>query len=172
MNHADLLRQLLPTAYAVDASLLGAELAAEGAALDAALVSGDRLVASEPFLFGDSSLLADWERVFAITAPAPTIAGRQALVLAKLRATGGLSLAYFKTLLEVAGYQVLIDEPRGFFAGVQRAGDRIYNPVAVTWFWRVRVRLAGLPIDAATRASLTQWLDDIKPAFSHFLIED
>ncbi|HGG9783705.1 TPA: YmfQ family protein [Neisseria meningitidis] len=59
--------------------------------------------------------------------------------LAKLNETGGLSIPYFVRLAEAAGYQIQIDEPQPFRAGVNRAGDRL-APQEIMWVWHVNVR--------------------------------
>ncbi|KQB50893.1 phage tail protein, partial [Neisseria meningitidis] len=60
-------------------------------------------------------------------------------VMAKLNETGGLSIPYFVRLAEAAGYQIQIDEPQPFRAGVNRAGDRL-APQEIMWVWHVNVR--------------------------------
>jgi uncharacterized protein YmfQ (DUF2313 family) len=97
---------------------------------------------------------------------------RQQTVQVRLLATGGLTLDYFKGLLVASGYTVLMDEPRGFFAGQNAPGDRIYDPEAVLFYWRIRIRQAGQLVGSDLKATLEAWLNDIKPAFSHFDIED
>lgn len=67
MMHADLLRRLLPTASLDGAArCLGAELVADGAALDAALWWADEMLAEmDPRL--TVVMLADWERVYGLS---------------------------------------------------------------------------------------------------------
>lgn len=174
MSHATLLALLLPPeSYAPNGSALSAELTTEGAALDASQDSADGLLGGGPWLFADERLLDDWERLLAITPPTgASVAERLQTVRVRLLATGGLTLDYFRRLLEAAGYTVLIDEPRGFRAGEHAPGDRLYAPNAVRFYWRIRLRRNGLPATATEKAVLAAWLDDIKPAYSHFDIED
>lgn len=174
MSHATLLALLLPPeSYDPNGVALATELAAEGAALDACQSSAEGLLTGGPWLFADARLLDDWERVLAITPVAgASVDERLQMVRVRLLATGGLTLDYFRRLLEAAGYTVLLDEPRGFRAGVHAPGDRLYAPEAVRFYWRIRLRRNGLPASAGEKAALAAWLDDIKPAYSHFDIED
>lgn len=175
-QYADLLKALLPpVAYDITGQALSAELEAEGGQLDDfQAVIDDLLLETDPRT--TTQLLPDWERVYGLpdvglTVP-QTIEDRRTLLTAKVGATGGLSKPYFKALLERAGYTVLIDQPRGFFAGVNRCGDRLYDPAGVVWYWRVRLRRDGELITSDQRTQVKAWLDAVKPALSHFDIED
>lgn len=148
MSHAELLARLLPpVSYAVRQSGrdgtpvmsdLQAELAAEGAALDAAQASARRIVRGVTPLYAEA-LLPDWERVCGLTpAAGATYQQRLELVLAKLAEVGGLSLPYFTRLAANLGYRIDIDEPQPFRAGVNRAGDRLWTP-DIQWVWLVVV---------------------------------
>ena len=175
-KHADYLKLLLPAvAYDPSGALLSAELEAEGRQLDAVQASAATLL-REMDPRTTVLLLADWERVYGLPdeglMAATTIEQRQARLVAKVMETGGLSKAYFQSLLEQAGYQVLIDEPRGFFAGVNTPGDRLYDPSKVTWYWRVRLRRNGQLISAADRSQVYAWLQSVKAAYSFVDLED
>jgi uncharacterized protein YmfQ (DUF2313 family) len=175
-KHADYLKLLLPAvSYDTSAKQLSSELQAEGKQLDAVQSSAaDLLREIDPRT--TVLLLADWERVYGLPdeglMDAVTIADRQARLAAKVSQTGGLSKAYFQALLEQAGYQVLIDEPRGFFSGMNACGDRLYDPSAVTWYWRVRLRRNGAVISDADRSQVAAWLDSVKAAYSFIDLED
>ncbi|MFZ6748507.1 putative phage tail protein [Undibacterium sp. Ren11W] len=175
-THIDFLKLLLPpVAYDKAAQFLSTELSAEANQLDAFQASVmAMLLEIDPRT--TVQLLSDWERVYGLPdqglMTATTIAERQARLTAKVLQTGGLSKAYFQSLLEQAGYTVIIDEPRGFFAGVNRCGDRIYSPPAVCWYWRVRLRRNGQVISAANRSQVRAWLDNFKAAFSFVDLED
>jgi uncharacterized protein YmfQ (DUF2313 family) len=128
MSYRDLLAQLLPpVAYSPDSKKLNAELTAEGNVFGTLENhAGQALDAVTPLF--SHSLLADWERVLAIT----TIDGdsyqqRMQRVLAKLAETGGLSIPYFIRLASNLGYTITIDEPQPFRAGENRAGDRLVD---------------------------------------------
>lgn len=108
MNHAELLRRLLPPgAYDLTAPNLSAELDAEGAALDAALESGNRLL-NEVDPATAYSTLGDWERVTGLAQQAVdlglSIEQRQAAVAAKWYGRGGLSIPYFIRIAEIFGF--------------------------------------------------------------------
>ena len=113
MNHAELLKLLLPpTSYAPNGSVIGAELAIDGTALDAAMASANRF-ASEAFPDTTVELLAEWERAYGlpdvcVSAIPTTIGGRQAVLFAKVMAHGGLSKAYFIALALALGYVITI----------------------------------------------------------------
>ena len=175
-KHIDFLKLLLPIgAYDRAAPVLSAELSAEGKQLDAVQDSAAALLLEiDPRT--TVQLLADWERVYGLPdeglMTAVTIAERQARLTAKVMQTGGLSKAYFKSLLEQAGYTVLIDEPRGFFAGTNVCGDRLYNTAAVTWYWRVRLRRNGQLVSAPNKSQVRAWLDSVKAAYSFVDLED
>lgn len=174
-GHADLLKLLLPpVAYASTGQALSSEITAEGNALDGYQTVVDTLLLeTDPRT--TTQLLPDWERVYGLPdeglTTATTIAERQAQLTAKVRAIGGMSKPYFKAVLEAAGYTVLIDQPRGFFAGVNRCGDRLYIP-GIVWYWRVRLRYNGAVITADQRAKVITWLTSVKPANSYFDVED
>jgi len=175
-KHAEYLKLLLPAvAYDPSGALLSAELEAEGRQLDAVQTSAAALLREiDPST--TVLLLADWERVYGLPdeglMTATTVEERQARLVTKVMETGGLSKAYFQALLEQAGYQVLIDEPRGFFAGVNACGDRLYDPTKVIWYWRVRLRRDGNVISAADRSQVEAWLESVKAAYSFVDLED
>lgn len=174
--HADLLKALLPpVAYDTTGQALSAELDAEGKRLDdyqAAVTS----LQQEMDPRTTTILLPDWERVYGLPDEGLTLANtieeRRVVLTAKVGATGGLSKPYFRALMEAAGYTVVIDQPRGFFAGVNRAADRVYADGACIWYWRIRLRKNGAVISAEDRARVAAWLKGVKPAFSFFDIED
>jgi len=175
MSHADLLARLLPpVSYDTTGPRLTAQLTGDGNALDAALVSGDVILSPDPWLFGGEVFLADWERLYQITPPdGATVAQRQAIVLARINATGGLSIGYFENLLTSMGYEVVIDEPRGFQAGVNCAGDTLFDPAAVTFYTRFRVRHAdGTPLSQTELDTLTAYLTSLVAAGTIFTVGD
>lgn len=121
MNHAELLRALLPEPYgaglqATGAPRLAAELAVEGAALDNILARGDALLAElDPRT--TSELLADWERMAGLPDPCVVGAGvtqtvpqRQAALVARLSMVAGQSRAFFIALAASLGYSITISE--------------------------------------------------------------
>lgn len=135
MAHEHVLKQLFP----ID---LGGghpyDLAVEGAALDEAQASSDRLLEN---VFPDTAhaLLKDWERVLGIQAAGDVpLQSRRGGVVNKLREIGWLSRQYFISLAASLGWAITIAEPLPFMAGWGRAGDRIYED-EVRWIWRVNV---------------------------------
>lgn len=139
MSYSTLLALLLPQeSYSVEQPKLAAELQAEGNALDKIALYAQRVLNGiTPFFAAD--LLADWERVLALTpGVSDTYQARQARVLAKLAETGGLSIPYFTQLALGMGYRITIDEIEPFRAGINRAGEVLY-PEDSIWLWRVNV---------------------------------
>lgn len=106
--HANLLKLLLP-AYAYDKSgqALSAEIAAEGAQLDA-FQSMVEVLLLETDPSTTDVLLPDWERVYglpdACTPAGATVAERRAYLLAKVAEKGGLSKSYFLNVAMLLGY--------------------------------------------------------------------
>lgn len=108
-QHADLLKLLLPAiAYDRTGPALSAEIAAEGAQLDAYQAAVQALLLEIDPRTTDV-LLPDWERVYglpdACCGAGDTIAERRVYLVAKIAATGGLSRPYFLNLAAVLGYQ-------------------------------------------------------------------
>ena len=139
MSHAKLLALLLPPgSYAPTGPHLKAELVAEGQALDITVASSERAKGAVTPFFAEQ-LLPDWERVCGIT-PASGAGYQQRLqaVLAKLAETGGLSIPYFTRLAAGMGYQISINEPQPFRAGVNCAGDQLWT-ADILWVWQVLV---------------------------------
>ncbi|OPY07263.1 MAG: hypothetical protein A4E68_01945 [Syntrophaceae bacterium PtaB.Bin095] len=173
MTHEDVLNLLFPVELT---GMHTADAAREGAALDDAQTSAERIL-TEMFPDMTHTLLADWERVCALTPDqdAPLQVRRNA-VLKKLREIGGLSRSYFIILAATYGWTITIDELLPFMAGWGRCGDPLYEE-EVRWIWRVNVAgsavysfRAGL---SAAGERLTWWnsntvlealLTDLKPA--------
>lgn len=114
MIHAELLKRLLPpVAYDPNASLLSAEIVAEGNALDAAQVAAE-LILTEADPRTTYQLLPDWERVLGLPDPCvgalPTIEQRRSAVMAKVVMRGGQSRAFFISLAAKLGFVISITE--------------------------------------------------------------
>ncbi|MCM8595124.1 YmfQ family protein [Accumulibacter sp.] len=117
MIHADLLKLLLPPA-SVDPNgpSIGAELVADGAALDRALGYAEQaLEESDPRT--TAALLADWERVYGLPDPVLVAAGisqsfqeRRSALVAKVTFQGGQSVAFYLALAATLGYTITITE--------------------------------------------------------------
>lgn len=174
-HNSELLARLLPpVSYGINEPRLKADLAAEGAALDAVASAANAFAVPVPWLFGHPALIPHWERLYQITPSAhAAIAQRQAVVLARINARGGLSLAYFKSLLTAEGYLAVVDEPRELRAGVGRAGDALFKQGSVTYYWRIRVRNAnGSLVSELEKTRIKTWFATLAPAGTHFTIGD
>ncbi|MGC0153267.1 YmfQ family protein [Chromobacterium vaccinii] len=169
MKHADLLTLLMPPgSYAPDAPTLALQLGADGQALDAALQSGDNIAgAITPFYAG--TLVPDWERVLGIQPAAGASAPeRVAACIAKLAATGGLSIPYFARLAQQLGYTVQIQELDCARAGTSHAGDLAYIE-DVRWCWQVNV--SGSPLLMYRAAAGTAAAGDLLMSFGDPILE-
>lgn len=181
MNTLDLFRSLLPpVSYDPNGKYLSAELAAEANLMDTVKASSARVLASiTPFF--SSVTLRDWERVYGIVPrQGATQQERRENVLAKMAATGGLSIPYFTKLAASMGYLITITEPRAFQAGVNRCGDRLYIE-DIRWVWQVNVwnsktpkyhfragaSAAGERLLAFGESQLESTFEDLKPAFTY-----
>lgn len=145
-DYAELLGRLLPPqSYSLDGEQLKAELLAEGHCLARVEIKADEVVNGITPFFA-VSLLSDWERVLALSVDdSMTLQQRRQQVLAKINATGGLNRNYFINLAKSLGYNISIDEPEPFRAGVGRAGDRIWTP-EIIWVWIVTIDDAQVPV--------------------------
>ncbi len=114
MNHADLLKLLLPpVSYDPSGPLLGAELAAEGRALDAAQSGASSLLA-EMDPRSAYTLFSDWERAFGLpdscAGADQSMSQRRAALVARVTGMGGQSAEYFMALAGAAGYAITVSE--------------------------------------------------------------
>jgi len=136
MNHSDVLKQLFPIELA---GVFDGDVAIEGKYLDEALTSAETLL-REMHPDQAHETIADWEREYGLTPEdgAPLQSRRDAVVK-KRRELGGLSRAYFIALAASIGWEIEIDEPQPFMAGIGRCGDEIYAQ-DVVWIWIVRTQ--------------------------------
>lgn len=151
MKSAHLLASLLPpVSYDPSAPGVAATLVAEGAQLDRAMASANRVLgAITPWDAGE--MILDWERVLGLA----SVGGYQQRVdqvLAKLAEIGGLSIPYFTALAKRLGYTITIIEPTPFYADLSRAGDAVYDE-DVIWCWQIVVSGASGMREYPFRAS-------------------
>ncbi|SLN77628.1 YmfQ family protein [Oceanibacterium hippocampi] len=143
--YARMLRRLLPEGLAWPAapdSVLGQLLAGLAGGLARVHNRGVDL-AEEALPTATRELLPDWERVAGLPDPCTpagsTAEERRLALLARLRARGGQSAAYFTGLAGDLGYAIAITEYRPFVAGLGRAGDPLSGGHAVRHVWSVTV---------------------------------
>lgn len=142
-GHAELLGLLLPKPYDATEPVLASSLAAEGAALDEAHdIARAVLEAVSPDGAG-GLWLADWERVLGLPDQcaggyAQALAERIAGALAKVRARGGQSRAYYIGVAKALGYDIKIREYRAAVAGRFAAGDTCGEAWVHAWTVRCR----------------------------------
>jgi len=133
MSHSDVLKQLFPIDLV---GIFDGDVAIEGKYLDEAQASAETLLLE---MHPDQAheTIADWEREYGLTpASDAPLQSRRDAVVRKRRELGGLSRAYFIALAASIGWDITIDEPQPFMAGVGRCGDRLYTS-DVVWIWIV-----------------------------------
>ncbi len=187
MNHADLLSSLLPpVSYQTAEPAMQADIVAQGAQLDEADDRGQSvLAAAYPSRSGD--WLARWERLLGLDGGSKSYQRRLSAVIAKINATGGLSIPYFIQLAAAAGYSITISEPQPFRAGQNRAGERLApEDIMFMWFvdvaansqqvWHFRAGrgTAGSRLSEYADAVIETLFQDLKPAHTdvRFTYED
>jgi uncharacterized protein YmfQ (DUF2313 family) len=162
MNHAELLKRLLPPiAYDVNAPLISAELKAEGDVLDTAQIAAD-LILSEADPRTTYHLLSDWERVLGLpdtcAGQQSTIELRRAAVVSKVTMKGGQSRAFFIALAAKLGFVVTIDEFKQYSV-MSPVNSPLYGwPWCFTW--RVNVPLNNVrhfSVMSGVNESLSTW---------------
>lgn len=157
--HKDALQLLMPVK-------LGAEhakdMAIEGQHLDAARTSIVDVL-SNMFIDAAYALLPDWERVLGISPPVgATTAQRRTACLAKIRARGGLSRAYFIQLAADLGYAIEIYEEASWHwrVHVLTAPDYLY-------YFRAGESGAGDRLLDFGTPELEEAITDLKPAHTY-----
>jgi uncharacterized protein YmfQ (DUF2313 family) len=183
VNHAELLTLLLPKPYEATDPVLAASLAAEGAALDAAHASA-AVVAEAISPAGAGGLwLADWERILGLPDTCAggygqTQAERIAAALAKIRARGGQSRAYFIGVAAALGFSITIEE-HAVYTCESACGQHLHNE---PWRFVWTVRAAAVTVRAFTARSacgdpLASWgnallecvINRLKPAHTYVI---
>ncbi len=137
MTHAELLALLLPPVSYAPGQRMGAELEAEGAALDTAHAGAVAAVRGvNPFPASENR--ADYERLYGLPDDCGGLTGRTrlervaALAIAVMERRG-ISREYFIRLAELLGYRITIQEHKPFTAG-SRAGEPLTNgPWRYVW---------------------------------------
>lgn len=134
-QHA-LINLLPPVAYDSNADSVRTEMQIDAAELDRVARSADNVTdALDPRTA--AQYLLDWERVFDLPRHG-TYQRRVSAVLAAINATGGLLRQYFIALAAANNFEITIDEPQPFRAGVSQAGEHVWDE-SVMWLWIVNV---------------------------------
>lgn len=131
-DYREQLWQLMPRGLAWSRVKGGAEdLLLAGLAGELARLDGRAVYLALYEFYGQSTreLLPEWEFEYGLPDecgdPGDTYELRILELLRKIRALGGQSRAYFIGLAKALGYEVEIDEPLPFRAGLNRAGERL-----------------------------------------------
>lgn len=92
----------------------------------------DNQLLVDAFPVTTTELLPEWEETLGLPDPcageAPTTAARRAQVIARIKALGGQSEAYFIAFAASLGYSITISEFTPFRMGQQRMGDQLGGP--------------------------------------------
>lgn len=171
-----LLGLLPPVSYARNGEKQQQQAQIDGAVWDGIQTQAQNLAhAITPQASG--SLIAAWERVLGLDGTGKSYAQRVSAAIARINATGGLSIPYFINLAASAGYNITIAEPQPFRAGINRAGD-VLAPEDIIYTWRVNVvgnsqtiwqfraggSTAGERLSAYSDAVIEHIIQDLKPA--------
>lgn len=126
-------------------------------------------------------LLPEWEETLGLPDPcagiAPTVAARRAQVVARLKAQGGQSVAYYIAFAAALGYTITITQYVPARAGVLRAGQplngndwahawKVTSPTFTIHYAQAGILSAGEPLSYWGDTVLTCELSAIKPAHS------
>ncbi len=151
--HAELLANLLPpVSYDRKGAAIGAELEAQGRALDQVQAKALAMANALSPLLASDELLEDWERALGLPpCPSAARAQRMARLLLKINmGHGDQSKATFIYLASLFGYTVTITNRQPFICGYGQSRVGV-TPLAGTWVryvWDVR----GLPTPAPIAA--------------------
>ncbi|KQC03903.1 MAG: hypothetical protein APR55_06670 [Methanolinea sp. SDB] len=170
MSHKNVLKMLFPVELG---GVFDGDLALEGQQLDAAQASAERLL-REMFPQTCDETIEDWERVCGLTpAPTDTLQMRQERVVRKLREFGGLSLPYFASLAEAAGYTFGIEELQ---AGTGGYGDEgifrwrvTFTNTPLYYFRAGQSRAGERLVDGPSADALEGLFTEIKPAHTQII---
>lgn len=185
MNHADLLKLLLPpSSIDPNGPAISLELAAEGKALDTAYYSANQLL-EEADPKTTVMMLPDWERNYGLPDACVAAAGiiqstqeRRAALVAKVNMVGGQDQAFFIGLAADLGYMVTITEWRPHTT----EDDTEYPVTDEPWrfVWQVNAPLNSIreqTTEDDTEMALEVWGNDLlecvisrfKPAHTHVI---
>lgn len=181
MSHTDLLRHLLPPA-SIDpqAPTMGAEIDAEGAALDGAQSTAAALL-READPRSAAAMFTDWERVAGlpdgcVAIGEQTAAQRRAALVARLTQLGGQTPAYFVGLAAALGYTITVTEfkPHTVLSAVNapiygtqwRYAWRVNAPAQTVTVFRVNGRVSD-PLASWGNTILECVISRLKPAHTH-----
>lgn len=137
-RHKDALALLFPLELG---GVFQGDIAVEGASLDAAQESAERLLQE---MFPDTAveLLPDWERVCGLVPKdGEPLQFRRDRVVRKLRELGDIKKPYFELLCATLGYEVHIEEYLPTMAEWAGAGDEliVHDDPAVLFVWTFHV---------------------------------
>ncbi|ASD79175.1 YmfQ family protein [Burkholderia gladioli] len=150
-----------------------------------------RHVADNNYLLVDAfpsttvELLPEWEASLGLPDPcageSPSLAVRQAQVVARFTNTGGQSIAFFTDYAKNLGFTISVSEFTPFRAGQQAAGDscgdegwahtwRINAPQTTINYFRAGASAAGEPLASWGNAVLLCEMNTLKPAHTLVIV--
>ncbi|MGS1033322.1 putative phage tail protein [Burkholderia glumae] len=130
-------------------------------------------------------LLPEWEAALGLPDPcageSPSLAQRQAQVVARFTNNGGASIAYFVNYAKTLGFDIGISEFTPFRAGQQAAGDscgeegwahtwRINAPSTTINYFRASASTAGEPLATWGNSVLLCEMNTLKPAHTLVIV--
>lgn len=127
-----------------------------------------------------SSMIDAWESAYGLTSDnGLTVENRRAILLAKVRATGGQSVEFFYQLAEAKGYnrhpsttdphiQITTGDFPAFRAGISAAGDKVYDGTTGASIYTWKVKGTSVSTDTALQSLFNQ----LKPAHTEIIFED
>ncbi|KVX53315.1 YmfQ family protein [Burkholderia cepacia] len=150
-----------------------------------------RHVAANNYLLVDAfpaatvELLPEWEAALGLPDPcageSPSLAQRQAQVVARFANSGGASIHYFVGYAKNLGFDVSVSEFTPFRAGQQAAGDscgaegwahtwRVNAPSTTINYFRAGASEAGEPLESWGNAVLLCEINALKPAHTLVIV--
>ncbi|MBU9403577.1 YmfQ family protein [Burkholderia multivorans] len=150
-----------------------------------------RHVAANNYLLVDAfpattvELLPEWEATLGLPDPcageSPSLAQRQAQVVARFTNTGGASIPYFVNYAKNLGFDISISEFTPFRVGQHSAGDsvgvegwahtwRINAPATTINYFRASASTAGEPLASWGNAILMCEMNALKPAHTLVIV--
>jgi uncharacterized protein YmfQ (DUF2313 family) len=129
-------------------------------------------------------LLPEWQATLGLpdpcAGPAPTLAQKQAQVLARFTASGGQSVDYFVNFAKALGYDISITQYAPFRAGVSRAGQpacsqdwafvwRVNAPAISISYFSAGIGSAGEPLASWGNLVLQCEITRLSPAHTNVL---
>lgn len=164
MSHKNVLKALVPLEIG---GALETDFTLEGTRLDDVSESAADLLL-EKFPYTALLNITDWERICGLSATdTTTLQERRNAVVAKLRAIGGLSRAYFIKLAADMGYTITIDEP--FATEGPHVWRITFADQPIYEFYADQSCAEELLLDWSSNTAIEGLFNELKPAHSRLI---